>query len=83
MPSRYSNFRWVLFSMGAVMERYVPDPLRSTRIGSAHLEIVDFQWLQDMIEGRSQSFQGPGAELARTGLLTAIRGGRVVSAAAV
>lgn len=71
------------FSMRGVMERYFPESAQGERVGSAQLELIIFQWLRDILDGGSESLEGPEHAIARSGMLSAMRGGRVISAAIV
>lgn len=70
------------FSMGEVIDRYLPGLDGRDRLRGEELELLVVQWLVDLANGRVAVEHEPERTLDQLGLVQAIRGTRVTSAIA-
>jgi hypothetical protein len=61
------------FPMAPVVERFVPRERADERLWGRELELIVFQWLNELAEGLADAEREPERMLARSGLLPAVR----------
>lgn len=65
------------FSMSEVVRKYLAKMQSKERLKEAQLELLVFQWLNDLLESERKPRKEPGTTLARSGFLDALKGGQI------